>query len=78
MGVTLSNSQINIKMEIGMSSLTAVHVFFYKKNFYKKMSLKRPKNIKKMLRKSPASTAWAGIFKNAALELELFKSYKIE
>ena len=42
------------------------------------MHLKRPKNIKKMLRKSPASNAWAEIFKNAALELELFKSYKIE
>ena len=28
MGVTLSKSQINIKMEIGMSSLTAVHTFF--------------------------------------------------
>ena len=31
------------------------------------MSLKNPKNIKKkrILRKSPASNAWAAIFKNA-------------
>ena len=48
MGVTLSKSQINIKMEIGMSSLTAVHTFL-------KMSLKKSKNLKKMLRKSPTS-----------------------
>ena len=34
----------------------------YKKNVYKKMSLK---NLKKMLRKSPASNAWASILKNA-------------
>ena len=31
--------------------------FFYKKNFCKKMSLKKPKNLKKMLGKSPASNA---------------------
>ena len=58
-------------MEIGMSSLTAVHTFL-------KMSLKKSKNLKKMLRKSPTSNVWAEIFKNAASELELFKSYKIE
>ena len=34
----------------------------YKKNVYKKMSLK---NLKKMLRKSPASNAWASILKNS-------------
>ena len=28
------------------------------------MSLKNQKNLKKMLRKSPASDAWATIFKN--------------
>ena len=33
---------------------------FYKKNIYKKMSLKNPKT----LRKSPASNALAAIFKN--------------
>ena len=47
---------------------------FYKKNFYKKMSLKIPQNLKKMLRKSPASNALASIFKN----LEFFRSYKID
>ena len=31
------------------------------------MSLEKPKNPKKMLRKSPASNAWAKIFKNADL-----------
>ena len=34
-----------------------VQVFFYQKNFYKKMSLKNPKNLKKVLRQSPASDA---------------------
>ena len=29
------------------------------------MSLKKPKNLKKMLRKYPASSAWATISKNA-------------
>ena len=29
------------------------------------MSHKNPKNLKKTLRKSPASNAWAAIFKNA-------------
>ena len=29
------------------------------------MSLKKPKNLKNILRKSPASNAWAAIFKNA-------------
>ena len=40
-------------------------LFFNKKNFYKKMSLKNPKNLKKMLWKSPALNAWAAIYKNA-------------
>ena len=34
--------------------LSLIHVFFYNKIFYKKMSLK---NLTKMLRKSPASNA---------------------
>ena len=38
--------------------------FFYKKNFYKKMSLKTPPNLQKMLRKSPAPNAWAAVFKH--------------
>ena len=33
------------------------YTFFYKKNFYKKMSLKIPKNLKKLLRKSTASNS---------------------
>ena len=37
------------------------HFFSYKNNFYKKMSLKK---LNKMLRKSPASDAWAAILKN--------------
>ena len=49
-------------------------MFFYKKNFYKKMSLQ---NLKKMLRKFPASNAWAAVF-NLYFFLELFNSYKIE
>ena len=38
----------------GLNSLIK-YTFFTKKIFYKKMSLKNPKNLKKMLRKSPAS-----------------------
>ena len=39
--------------------------FLYKKNFYKEMSVKDLQNLKKLLRKSPASNAWAAIFKNS-------------
>ena len=37
---------------------------FYKKHFYKKMSLKNRKNLKKMLRELQASNSPATIFKN--------------
>ena len=36
--------------------------FFYTQIFHKKMSLKKPQNLKKMLKKFPASNAWASIF----------------
>ena len=39
------------------SRLRKLTLFFYKKNVYKKMSLKTPQNLKKMLRRSPASNA---------------------
>ena len=42
------------------------------------MSLKNPRKLKKMLRKSPASNVWAAIFKKADFFLMLFKSYRIE
>ena len=42
-----------------------LQVLLYKKIFYKKMSLIKPQNLNKMFRKSPASNAWAAIFKNA-------------
>ena len=41
------------------------NTFFYKKRFYKKKEPRKPKNLKKMFRKSPASDALAKIFKNA-------------
>ena len=47
--------------------------FCYKKHFYKKMSLKNPITLKKMLRKSPVSNAWAAIFKNAGSCRALYK-----
>ena len=56
---------------MGLLIIEAVTRLFYKKNIYKKMSLKNPKtlrcyeNLKKMLGKSPASNAWATIFKEA-------------
>ena len=37
-----------------------VHVFFYKKN-----EPQKPRNLKKMFRKCPASNVWAITFKNA-------------
>ena len=37
----------------------AIHVFFLQEN-----ETQKPKNFKKMLRKSPASNVWAAIFKN--------------
>ena len=39
----------------GMHFLMSYTRLFYKKNFYKNTSLKNPQNLKKMLRKSPAS-----------------------
>ena len=54
-----------------------IYVFFCKENFYKKMSLKNPKNFKKMLRKSPASNVWAAIFKNADFSWSSLKVTKL-
>ena len=42
---------------------------FYKKNFLKENKSQKSKILKKMLRKSPASTAWAGIFKTTDFSL---------
>ena len=36
-----------------------------KKNFFHKKMTQKPKNLKKILAKSPASNAGAAIFKNA-------------
>ena len=44
-----------------------IHDFFYKKNVYKKMSLKKTQNLKKMLRKPSASNPWAASFKNVEI-----------
>ena len=52
--------------------LSLLHVI-YRKNFYKKMILNNAKNLKKMLRKSPASFAWAPIFKNGDFSRSLQK-----
>ena len=50
-----------------------IHVFFsffFKDNFfYQKISLKNPKNLKKMLRNFPASNVWWPIFKKRWLFL---------
>ena len=40
-----------------------VFYMFYKKFFIREWASK-PQNLKKMLRKSPASIAWTAIFKN--------------
>ena len=42
----------------------SIHDFLIRKSFASKKPQKL-KNLKKMLRKSPASDAWAEIFKNA-------------
>ena len=41
------------------------------------MSLKKPKNLKKMLRKSPTSNTWAAILKNADFSLSSLKVTKL-
>ena len=51
--------------------------FFYKKHFYEKMSLKNLKNLRKMLRKSPASDVWATIFKNTDFSKSSLKVTKL-
>ena len=39
--------------------------FLYMKCFIRKWASKNPQNLKKMFPESPASNAWAAIFKNA-------------
>ena len=39
--------------------------YFLQEKFLLENQLQKPKNLKKKLRKSPASNAWAEIFKNA-------------
>ena len=39
--------------------------FIYQQKFDKKMSHQTPQNLRKVLRKSPASNPWAAIFKIA-------------
>ena len=41
------------------------------------MSLKTPKTLKKILRKSPASNVWAAIFKNGDFSLCYLKIKKL-
>ena len=48
-----------------------IHVFFLEEKFLYENELQKPQNLKKILRKSPASDASAASFK------KLFKSYKI-
>ena len=42
-----------------------LHVIFFIRKFFIKKWASKPQNFKKMLRKSPASIAWAAIFENA-------------
>ena len=41
------------------------------------MSLMKPQNVKKILRKSPASNAWAAIFKNNDFSLSSLEITKL-
>ena len=50
--------------------------FFYEKNFYEKMSLKKPQILRKYQKKSPTSNAWA-VFKHADFSLSSLKVTKI-
>ena len=52
-------------------------IFLYKKHFYKKLSLKNPHNLKKMLRKSPVSNDWDALFKNADFSWSSLKVTKL-
>ena len=59
----ISCSTENLKVGL---YLKLIHVFFfYKKSFYKKMSLKKPQSLQKILRKSRASNTRAAVFENA-------------
>ena len=59
------NSELKVFMNIKFLGEICSTRFFYKKNVYKKMSLKNTKNLKEMLRKCQALNALAAIFKNA-------------
>ena len=48
----------------GCQASCSTFISFLTSDPSKKMSLKKPQNLKKMLRKSPASNAWAATFKN--------------
>ena len=60
--------------KVCISDIGGIHVFLCKNNFYKKMSLK---NLKKMLRKSPASNAWVAILPRALQMLENWVNFSI-
>ena len=59
-----------ITKKVWLASLNHSYTFFYKKNVYKKISLKNYKTLRKLLRKSPASNASAAIFKKRRFFLE--------
>ena len=59
----MMDSPFSLPPTLFASSWRFITHLFYKKS-YEKMSLKNPKNLKKMLAKSPASNAWAALFKN--------------
>ena len=66
--ISVFNSWLNGKsfshLYRGSNITVQTSMFFLRKSF-KESEPQKPKNLKKMLRKSPASNAWAAIFKNA-------------
>ena len=63
-------------MKITTNKPKNIHVlfFFYKKNFYKKLSLK---NLKKILTKSLVSNVRAAVFKSADFSQTSLKTTKL-
>ena len=55
--------------------MNGIHVFLYNKFLYQN-ELQNSWDLKKMLRKSPASNAWTANFQKCIFFLGLFKTYK--
>ena len=58
-------------------SVSEIHVFYYKKIFYKNVSLENPKSLRKCLENLQPEKSVLQFLKPLIFARELFKSYKI-